>query len=519
MSLLPPPHLPRIAGAALTGVLVLLAFPAFGHEAGLDGLVWFALAPLFLAAAGAGGWAGFVLGWCAGLILEGAGFLWILLAIRRYTSMPGPLASLCFGLWLAYSSLAWGLLGAALGRCRRPRAVLWVLPFWVGLEHCYPRLFPWHLGGALYGREWLVQNADLLGTSGLTALVFLSSAVLYLLWSSLRGRSPFPAVSSAILVLLVAGSLVYGRLRLAEVQDLEARTPPVKVLLVQGALAPPEKNERGLRVHLEMTRAALSKRAYDLVVWPEGADNLVFDLSGGGDPWTTHREDGEPPLRLDREVGVPLIAGAAGYDARRVPRFSNVAAYLQPGQPPAFYEKNHRLLFGEQVPFLDLLPRSLRESMLRHVGTIAAGRGNPLLKLGRASFRNLICYEATLPGYVREAARGADFLVNVTEDIWYGRTAHIPQHVSVLVLRVVENRVPLVRCTNVGPSGVIDISGRFRRGEKVFEPELVEGELRPARAKTLHASLGHWFPLVLLALAVVKGAAAWRTERRESLRG
>ena len=89
--------------------------------------------------------------------------------------------------------------------------IFWTLAFWVGLDHCYPRLFPWHLGGALYGREWLVQGADLFGASGLTVLVFLANAVIVLVVGFVRGRNRFPAGSGSPPRARAAGAAVPPR--------------------------------------------------------------------------------------------------------------------------------------------------------------------------------------------------------------------------------------------------------------------------------------------------------------------
>jgi apolipoprotein N-acyltransferase len=483
-------------GAALTGVLILLSFPLYGFEWGLDHLIWAALVPLFFAARLSGFRRGFLLGSCTGVIVEGGGFLWVLLAIRRFTEMPWPLASLCFLALLLYLMLPWALLGAALGSLRKPWGAYWILPFWVGLEHYYPRLFPWHLGGALYGREWLLQSVDLLGASGLTALVVWVNLSIYSL-AALPGAGR-RLVPGAISALSVLGALAYGRARLLEVERFEQAAPRVQVALLQGALDPFERGRKAIHYYLEKTQAALKGRKADLVVWPEGADPCYFDLTPGEDPWGDHREKDSTTWLLRDAFPVPVITGGTGVRRDRSPPFSNLAAYLPPGKGPLFYEKNIRMPFGEVIPFLDLVPKDLLRRLGLHVGTIAAGTDNPVFHLGDRSFRNLICYEAIFPDYLRHAATGVDFLVNITEDIWYGRTAHIPQHVSVLVLRVVENRIPLVRCTNIGPSGVFDITGRFHHGEKIFAPETVFGELKAAKLSTLHEKGGYLFPLVMV---------------------
>jgi apolipoprotein N-acyltransferase len=503
----------ELGGAVLSGVLVVLSFPLFGREMGLDALVWVCLVPFLLAARGSGWSRGLLLGGALGLVLEGAGFIWILVAIRRFTELPWPLATFAFLGWLVYSSIPWALLGAVLGRSSRPAGIFWTLAFWVGLEHCYPRLFPWHLGGALYGREWLVQGADLFGASGLTVLVFLANAVIVLVVGFVRGRNRFPAGSLACLAALLAGLLIYGPARLTAVEEARKAAPSFRAVLVQGFRDPRERGEESLAFYIDTSRKALSAREADLLVWPEGADPWPIDLARGADPWRIHRaaESGAPRELAARPFTIPLATGGTGYDAQRIPRVSGILLYARPGEPPLFYEKNIRMPFGEVIP---LVPESLLERLGVPVRTIARGTDNPPFPFRGKTFRSLICYEAVFPGYFRRTAEGADFLVNVTEDMWYGRTAHIPQHASVLRLRAVENRIPLLRVSNVGPSGVFDLTGGFRGGQKVYEEEVVFVEWRAASLPTIYARGGHLLPQALFLLALLRGAFLLVRSRR-----
>jgi len=512
----------EIVGASLTGIAVLLSFPGYGYEVGLDGLIWVALVPLFLAAAGAGVKRGLVLGWCSGLILEAAGFCWILFAIRSFTGFPAPVSTLLFGGWLLYASIPWALLGLVLGACRR-KQILWVIPAWVAIEGLFPRLFPWHLGGAFYGRAWLLQCADLLGASGLTALVLAVNVLGFRLILTVRRQAGRPYALGAVVACLIGSALIYGRARLAQVERLESEAPRLAVLCVQGAIDP-RSREQSLETYLARTSELLREGPTpDLIVWPEGADQYLFDLTGGRDPLHIHRSKA-PGVDFAPVLVAPLIAGGFAGVAERAPVYSNVSFYLEAGQLPRFYEKNRRLLFGEQIPFVDYLPESWRESIynsLEHAGTIAAGTERPIFHRKGLAFRCLICYEAVLPDYMTECSSSVDFLVNITEDMWYGRTAHIPQHVSVLVLRVVENRTPLVRAANAGPSGVIDITGRFQRGNRIFEPEGVRAELRARRLPTLYQSFGRYLPhacaLLLAGLLLARLRPRHRGNGREKV--
>ena len=257
----------------------------------------------------------------------------------------------------------------------------------------------------------------------------------------------------------------------------------------------------------------LFRSKLDLVIWPEGKDTIGYFFDAQG---KVHRED----MNILRKTGfenltVPLVAGSGSLnDATGMNR--NTAAYVQPGKwPPGFYHKMVRLIFGEYFPFWEYFPGWLRR-MIPYAGNIDAGTECPLFDLpaarGPHRFRILICYEAILPDFVRHAERDADFLVNVTEDIWYGKTSHVGQHLSVLMLRAIENRISIARAANAGPSGVIDPAGRMRERTVPFEKSEGVFTLRPTHLGTFYAQLGFAFPGVCVPVGV---AFLWRLLRQE----
>ena len=501
--------------ALVSSVLMFLSVPPCGARYGFHNLIWVAPVPLFLAAHGVGGKRGFFLGWLAGMAFECGSFLWILYAIRSFTATGAILSSLAFLVWLLYHSLPWGILGWALGRCREATQVLWVIPLWVGVEDYFPRLFPWHLGGgALYHHPWLLQSVDLIGASGLTALVFLVSGVIFLATVRCVRRERFPWGPTLAAALLLVATLVYGALRLESLRELERELPGLQVGFVQGSLRPAERADGGsLTYYLEQSEKLLREAGdLDLLVWPEGAIPYPFGLSHPMKPWSgeAYLEDGRRLRSRLMNIPVPLVAGGSGVEFRGDdPSRYNVAVYLRRGETPKFYRKNHRLLFGEHFPLLDLLPENLRK-VLPNVGNLSAGTDNPAMEHPGGLFRNLICYEAVLPSYARRSADGVGFLVNVTEDYWYGKTAHVEEHLSVLLLRAVESRTPMARCTNVGPSGVATVTGEFRGTSRVFEPDSFVVELKPVSLTTVYQRGGHLFSLLCL-LAGIFGQ--WRLGR------
>ena len=517
----------------LTGILMVLAFPRFGAAWGLDHLIWIVFVPLLAAAEGVGAKRGFLLGWLAGMTLEAGGFLWILTAIRNFGSANVFVSSLLFLGWLIWETLPWALLGASLGRCRRTFHWLLTLAFFVGLEFWYPRVFPWHVGGAIWARTTLLQTVDLLGASGMTALIFLVNGTIWRLLQACRGRRPVPWVLVACSVALVVGALLYGNWRHAQLERLA--TPrsdgpkPLRIGFVQGNFDP---RARSLETYIAESRKLHGESAepLDLIVWPEGADSRPgFDITPGYPEWILHRRAERPGgYILKGELPpVPHVFGASAIvhgmpqEGRplEILESYNVAAYLRRDGQLSYYRKNKPVPFGEMVPGLDLLPADLRRSfreVFPFVGNLDLGEDNPLFELGEHRFRNLICYEAVIPASVRDASPGADFIVNITEDAWYGDTAHIPQHRSVLILRSVECRTPIVRVTNIGPSGIVDLRGHFDTPDRCFERLRFTREFVPVSVDTVYLRFGHHFPTACLLVWLVGGVLRWRRARRES---
>ncbi len=490
---------------AATAALMVFGFP----DGDQDYLAWVAVVPLFLVARGAGGKRGFFRGWLAGLLIEAFGFGWILYSIQTFTGFRGYLSFvpfLMFFAWLAYSSLSWAILGWLLGRCRTAARIHWVIPIWVGVEYYFPRIFPWHFGGALYEREWLRQGADIFGASGLSYVILLVNAVVYLAIEWRRGRAGRPSRSAAVAAGLLLALTIYGAWRYRSLQASQEGAPQVRVGMIQPFLLPDEKRERVAFFDLMNTTMKMIEEAeaqgkpLGLVLWPEGTAPVLLVNQPGVDPLRGYGNS------FDRITVPILIGGMSGNE--RSERW-NTAAYILPkerkgnGPRVQLYHKNIRLLFGEWVPFQQYMPEWIRSRVA--VGTIEAGTDSPIfqLEIGAGTpqrFRTLICYEAVLPGFVRSQSGGIDFFVNVTEDIWYGPTSHIRQHESVLRMRCVENRIPMVRCTNVGPSGFVDAAGDFDQRTPAWQR--VDGgyvvTLRPGGFFSLYRAGGSLFPLVAL---------------------
>lgn len=414
------------------------------------------LAPLPLAvlhrqlARSPNGWAAFRHALTFALAFFAAHLAWLPLSLA---GVLGPLGGVLTALVVPAAALTWAVPLALTRRVFGPRTLL-ALPFtWVVLEALRtqgPLAFPWGAPGyALVGTP-LAQLAALGGVSLLTLLVTFTASALAGL-----GRRPRRSVLLALLALWGAG-LLWGWQRLNT-----APGAPRTAVLVQGAIDPGVK-ARGrtleeLQLYLDLTRRALRRGPADLVVWPETASPL---------PASDPRVLG--PLR---NLGVPVLLGAPG----DVPGEARNSAYALDRGVTGRQDKRVLVPFGESLPFAGPLG-FLYAPVLNSLGMPGYVSTTPGKLLNVLPLRDLrlgvsICYESVFPALSRQAVRaGANLLVVISNDAWFGRGPGAEQHFRMGRLRAIETGRFLLRAGNDGVSAAIDPQGRvmFRapRGER-----------------------------------------------------
>lgn len=432
---------------------------------------------------------------------------------------------------------------------------------WVAIEYVRGWAFtgfPWlYLGHALSERLVLIQIADLGGAYLVTfvaALVASAAVDLARQWASGRGEGrgrpaglrrwgagwASAAAAGAVLVF----SLLYGAYRLA---TIEVREGP-RLVLVQGNIYTPgadtdkerdEVNEEILRVHDELSRRV--NEDADLLVWSE---SMIFCYYN--DPDDADAKAWREKLSgLLGEIGLPLLAGSSatdkgvpgGYGPDRRLDYNSAFLLTPEAEIAGRYDKIHLVPFGEYVPlvnlpfFADLTPYAADDP-----GYVHGSPDQPLMewrdpKTQRTwRFGVLICYEDVFAGLARAAAcggvgGGADFLVNLSSEVWFSGSAEIPQHFRISRFRAVETRLALVRCCNVGVTCFIDPAGRVTGMlEGSDRPEGARGRISGAvpvcaaylnGRRTLYARVGNLFAWgAIAALLVLLAPSARRAGAR-----
>ncbi|RJQ86477.1 MAG: apolipoprotein N-acyltransferase [Desulfobacteraceae bacterium] len=484
-----------------SGFLLCLAFPKIDQ----GWLAWGALVPLLLAVRQATPRTGFVLGLAAGLVQYLGLMYWTAYTMHVYGQVPLVLSILVLLLFAAILAIYTALFPMLVcWLCRKPWHLVVLSPAaWVMLEWLRTWLFtgfPWELlGYSQYDRLWVIQIADLFGVPAISALIVFFNAVLclaFLGWVDKRWQT-YPVERKTVLragialagVLLVAA--VYGIYRLQAVDAMAAKADRAKVSVVQGNIDQSVKWDAAFQVLTTVKYRSLSLEAAgngaDLIIWPETAapfymfhDKLLTDMV----------------LQGVKTAGTDFIIGSPAAQVENGETYYFNRAYLitPEGAVAGHYDKVHLVPFGEYVPLQRLFP--FVDKLVAQVGDFKAGRrGDTLVWKGRP-LGMLICYEAIFPGLARAMVQnGAQMLINITNDAWFGRTSAAHQHFSMAVLRSVENRRFQVRAANTGISGFIDPTGRILAASALYADATLTAQVALLKGRTLYSRWGDW-PLV-----------------------
>ena len=487
--------------AICSGLLLTVCFP----RTGLAFAAWGALIPFLYLAAHNHPRACFTLGWLAGLSHGLSLLYWITYVVNRYGNLPLPVSlAVCF-LLVAYLAIFPGLFCAGLSWLRH-RGLPWLMAapfFWVTLELGKSRLltgFPWeNLGYSQYSWLPVIQIADITGVFGISFVLVLSNILLFALIFPTNDQKK--ALTRIYFSLLLIGLIFivvgYGSWRLAEPEAHEASS--FKVALVQGNIAQDTKwdpafQKTTLEKYERLTKEVV-KHQPQLVIWPETATPFFF---------LADRKNTETIFRLVREIKTPLLFGSPAYRRKGDLLKLYNRAYLLDGSGMliGYYDKIHLVPFGEYVPWKGLL--FFVDKLVQATGDFASGKKTVVLDLLPAKIGVLICYESIFPELSRNLVNGgANFLVNLTNDAWFGRSSAPYQHLSMAVLRSVENRVPMARCANTGISGFIDSRGRILQVSSLFEDATMFGKVQLGEGKTIYTRYGDWFGWSCLVLTVL----------------
>ena len=541
--------------AALSGLIQVACFPIAGPiPVWRTHLCWVALAPLLVALLDGRVHRvrdGALLGYLCGFIWYLGTCYWIFETMHLYGGLPEPVAAGILLLFCLYLGLYHAVFGAAVALLRRRgagrQATLLLAPVvWVAVELLRARVtgFPWDLLGVaqvdnpvlrrlapwtgVYGMSLVIAGVNALWLLRVQvrdrrwvrpALAVVGTAVVagYAVLALRPGRRPEAGPLAQATLLqenLLVGDAAAGQPAESETELLRefarlSRQPAAQLLAGMPGVGSTRVLERPRRLMVDPAevRAGGLEGAYersDLVVWPEspapfreGEGEFRAALSG-----------------LAREMHAPVIVGNIGLEpVEGRQELRNSASFVLPdGRFAGRYDKMHLVPFGEYVPFKRLF--FFAGSLLAEVGQLDPGTRRSLFVLPNGHSAGVfICYESIFGDEVREFAKmGAEVLVNISDDGWYGDTSAPWQHLNMVRMRAIESHRWVVRATNTGVTATIDPEGHVVASAPRHVRTAVRVPFRWETDETFYVRHGDWLAWMCLLGSV--GAVGWLAVRQ-----
>lgn len=366
--------------------------------------------------------------------------------------------------------------------------------------------FPWNTPGlAVAGSDQLSQIASYVGLSGLNFLVVLIAGAPALLADepSRRSFGGYGNVVAAAALFAVLGGL-WGTGHYVLSGTISAHVEPTRIRIVQPNIPQtekwvPENRSRIFASYLELSDAATSPEVtgiddVDVLIWPESAPPFVIE----------QHPDALASVAALLPDGVVLLTGAlrverGGSDQSERRVFNSLLAIDSAGAVISRYDKSHLVPFGEYLPYEDELERLGIRKLVKLPGTFSAGTTAQTIEItGVPAFSPLICYEIIFARSVIDHAARPQWLLNVTNDAWFGDSAGPRQHLQQARFRAIEQGLPVIRSANTGISAVIDARGRILDHKPIGVTGVIDAVLPGAAPATLYSVYGDWALLVLI---------------------
>jgi len=475
----------KIILCLVSASLLILSFPNFN----LWILAWVGFTPLFFALQDVSKIKAFLLSYLTGILFWFGIIYWLI-----HVTLPGMIILVGY---LAFYFAVFGLITKILlSRASKWEAFV-VACLWCVLEYARGHLltgFPWALlGYSQFLNLPAIQIADITGPWGVSFLVMMVNVAIYRSLKKFFAKNyPLYILPYAIVLLIALG---YGIAR-TSFQASAPDSSQIKISLVQGNIPQhlkwePRARDFIIRKYIGLTEPVLNARP-DLIIWPEAALPVILE---------------EEPryyrkiLDFIRHAGRPLLFGAVTSEGDN---FYNSALLVSArARLLQHHDKLHLVPFGEYIPLREAF--RFLESIVP-IEDFTAGEEYTVFELAELKFAVLICFEDLFPELSRRfSLSGADFLVNITNDAWFGETSSPYQHLAASVFRAVETRRHLVRAANTGVSGFIAPTGKIislvrgKNSKTIYVPGYNTQTLSITQAGlTVYASFGDWFVLASL---------------------
>jgi apolipoprotein N-acyltransferase len=442
----------------------------------------------------------FITGYLFGLGFFGAGVSWVVVSFYRFGGMGLGLSlatMLLFVLFLALFPAFLGWLSRRYFSALDEKVylllllpVLWVLLEWV--RGWIFTGFPWLNLGYSQTDSPLAGFAPVLGVYGVSWVVaFSASLLVYALRSENRPR--YVALTTFLLLWILAAGLT-------QISWSQPKGEPLTASLIQGNVPQNIKwraDQRGPTIEL-YTRLSRDRWGRDIIIWPETALPAYFHQAKSflQRLATEANENGGSTLLL----GLPVMSEED--DSQYFNAVVRVAANGAGEVVTQIYRKSHLVPFGEYIPLKSVLGGLLDILQVPMADFSRGSENQPLLEVAGHKVGMSICYEDAFGEEVIRALPDAAFLVNVSNDAWFGDSFAPHQHLQMARMRTLETARPMLRATNNGVSAVIDQRGQVLATSPQFEVAVLDGEIQPQQGATPYVRAGNWPVLLGLFLSL-----------------
>ena len=501
----------------LSGALLVFPFPR--HD--VSWLVWVGLVPLLMAISGRSARAGFFSSYVCGVVFFTGVFSWTF-AIPGYTLVHQAILAFYASFYFAFFGLVFTYIAKSSGALYAHLAAPFI---WVGFEYMRSNFgflaLPWPLlAHSQYQHPLIIQFAAITGAYGVSFLIVLVNSTIaamllpFIFRQAQKGLAGYLIMSNnsrtalaGLATILVALALLYGSVALSE--PLSGKK--IKLSVLQGNIDKGQKGDRLkhnryiLQKYSELTRQA-SRDKPELIVWPEAA-TPGFILKS----MAAFRKIAS----IVREVKIPFLIGSSEFskfskDPAIYGKSGNTAIFISPeGKVLGQYLKIRLLPFAEYLPYEDtfewpdfIIPQKNRNWEV-------PGKEFTLFNLDGARFGTIICWENAFPDLFRQFVKnGANFMLNITNEGWFGETAAPYQFLAMCVFRSVENRISMARAANTGISCFIDPYGRitgrvWNNNKDIFVDGYLTGEIHLSEQKTFYTNYGNIFVYIALTISAL----------------
>jgi len=484
-----------------TGILFAFSFPPF--KTGF--LAYGALIPFFLLLEDIHGFKAFRWGYLTGLFIDIATLFWI-----GWVTIPGLVGAL---LILPLYIGLYAYLHTFFKKYLKLKAFI-IIPFlWTAIEYIQSlgeTAFPWNYLG--YTQTYylsLIQFAEYTSVYGVSFWIVMLNVLIYVLWRKWANLSLRPVLLILLFFLFVI-PFVHGQFVLKYKWDNEKK---IKVALLQGNIDPFEKwendfYEKNFNIYENLSRQAI-KANPDLIVWPETATPFYI------------RYEHSYLERIRQQIdstNTALLTGSVDFEYQDDGDYLYYNSAL--GFEPNFhyiqrYAKMILVPFSERVPYKNYFPFNILKNLLFDlklgIGDYSKGQDYNIFSFKTKSlyekkiygftykFAVPICYESIFPNHIRNLTqKGANILIIITNDAWFGKTSAPYQHTQIAVFRAIENRIAIARCANTGISCFIDKVGHVQQSTPIFKEAMITGDVPLRNTETFYMKYGNIFALFTL---------------------